>query len=1009
MMNNNDTTAFDSLAAIAGYSSDTRLYEFTFADTDELTPWLDNNGLLVAAFSSNDRLHQVPYTDILVLSRRPDLPLQLAMGRAATLHISLANTSRTHLNGYITDIQPLGSDGGVTRYQLRLSPWLEDLRHATHSRVWQEQSVLAIVDSVFADYAPRAYWDWSNDALSLLSALPVRSYCVQYRESDLAFVTRLLAEDGLSWRVDQDDVDAPDGHTLVLFADSTQVSACPAVPFAPATGLRFAGTGSQQQADSITALSSSHRLIPARVTLASFDYKAKSVVASSVPTQLVIGDAQYQKLPPIEHYDYVGAYAFSQADEAQRHALVIMQALEARQQIWSGLSTVRSLRAGLQFGIDGHPRVGVPGTPESWVSTQVVQAGINNLPYAAHGSAAGNTLVPSLTDWLMALLAPSSDDADTAHNTARQRDQDVDALSAPLADEARAALVATAQRLGYANAFIALPANRPWRPWQSRHLHMLPTGMGSQTARVVGFDGADDGYADSDASGSSPALLGNDEICCDALGRVRIRFQWQDALDQTGSRASCWVRVAQRSAGGGMGSQFLPRIGQEVQVQFMEGDINRPVIVGALYFGQGEAGVPATPAGSLVDADTSALSQATDHSVSAQGNLTAGYAPAWHGAGVGADAHNNAAAQFGIRSQEYSGSGYNQLVFDDSDGAGRIQLKTTQSGTELNLGHLLHTADNYRGSFRGNGIELRTDAWGALRAGSGWLVSSYGVSHSASQRQTAGDVPAGYGLLNTANTLGASLSQLADSHLSVGIAALKGSSKANASYLNDEAAPIPALGKVLQGMVDGKALDAAQGDAAAQNTQADDQHLPHHTDPVISILAKHDLSMTARQDVQFNAGETLNVLNAADSQFTTGGAFRVHSGQAIGLTAGGLKQNQTAGMQLIAAQGDTTIQAHNDIISLKAKNNLDMKSAQASIDFAAATDITLRTAGGAAITIAGGNITVQCPGKILVQAGVKGFTGGASMNYALPQFATSTICIPCLLKALNAGSALASV
>jgi uncharacterized protein (DUF2345 family) len=201
-------------------------------------------------------------------------------------------------------------------------------------------------------------------------------------------------------------------------------------------------------------------------------------------------------------------------------------------------------------------------------------------------------------------------------------------------------------------------------------------------------------------------------------------------------------------------------------------------------------------------------------------------------------------------------------------------------------------------------------------------------------------------------------------------------------------------------MVDGSEVDAAYGDAAAQNTQPTDQHLPHHTDPVISVIAKNDLSMTARQDVQLNAGETLNVLNAADSQHTTGGVFRIHSGQAIGLTAG---------MQLIAAQGDTTIQAHNDMISLKAKNNLDMKSAQASIDFAAATEITLRTAGGASIKIAGGNITVQCPGKILVQAGQKSFTGGASMNYALPQFATSTICIPCLLKALNSGSALASV
>jgi uncharacterized protein (DUF2345 family) len=112
-------------------------------------------------------------------------------------------------------------------------------------------------------------------------------------------------------------------------------------------------------------------------------------------------------------------------------------------------------------------------------------------------------------------------------------------------------------------------------------------------------------------------------------------------------------------------------------------------------------------------------------------------------------------------------------------------------------------------------------------------------------------------------------------------------------------------------------------------------------------------------------------------------------------------------MQLITAQGDTTIQAHNDMISLKAKNNLDMKSAQASIDFAAATEITLRTAGGASIKIAGGNITVMCPGKILVQAGQKSFTGGASMNYALPVMPKSA-CKPCMLNAASSAAPFAA-
>ncbi|MDR3391952.1 MAG: type VI secretion system Vgr family protein [Sulfuriferula sp.] len=962
MMNFMETASAAVIDSFAAYASDTRLYEFTLRDSDDLAPWLDHGGLLVAAFVSQDSLHQVPYTDLLVLSRRTDLPLTRLITRIATLHISQADASRTHITGLISNAICLGSDGGLTRYQLRMTPWLDMLSQVTHSRVWQDQPVNAIIDSVFADYAPHAHWQWSGDTGTVLRQLPPRSYCVQYRETDLDFVSRLLSEDGFSWRIEHDAPNAPSGHSLVIFADSTQTDACPTNSDNGQSGLRYAGTGSQQQTDSITRLAVAHSLQPARLTLASYDYKAKAISNASTPSDIGLGGKYYSQLPPVEHYDYPGQYAFTDRTDADRQAVLRMQAHEIRQQRWQGQSTVRSLRAGQRFNIDGNPRPGTAAIPDALIATQIIQLGINNLP-----NAAGNHLARSfgpLTGWLRDTLCGS------------QQDGNAPTSPSDTAPAEPGKLVATAQRLGYANAFTVIPATRPWRAQVSQRLNDPSATDGSQTARIVGFD------SNTDATAAQP---GDDEICCDVLGRVRIRFHWQDPLDTANNRASCWVRVAQRSAGGGMGSQFLPRIGQEVQIQFIEDDINRPLIVGALYNGQGEAGTPATPGGALLDPDTSAYTQASDTSASAQGNLTNGNAPAWHGAGNSADTHNNAAAQWGLRSQEYAGSGYNQLVFDDSDNQGRIQLKTTQSGTELSLGHLIHSADNYRGSFRGNGIELRTDAWGSLRAGNGWLITSYGINHSASQRQTAGDVPASYGLLNTANTLGASLSQLADTHLGVSIAALKGSYKAAASALNESAAPIPALAKVMQGMVDGKQLDSAQSDAAAQNTQVTDQHLPHHTDPIISLIAKNDLSLTARQDMQMHAGETLNLLNADDSQHTTGGVWRIHSGQAIGLTAGGMKRNATAGIQLIAAQGDTTIQAHNDAISLKAKANLDIKSAQTNIDLAAATDITLRTAGGAGITIAGGNITVQCPGKLTVQAGQKSFMGGTSANYALPE------------------------
>jgi uncharacterized protein involved in type VI secretion and phage assembly len=88
---------------------------------------------------------------------------------------------------------------------------------------------------------------------------------------------------------------------------------------------------------------------------------------------------------------------------------------------------------------------------------------------------------------------------------------------------------------------------------------------------------------------------GADELWCDALGRVKIRFHWQQA-EAKDDRDSCWVRVLNRQAGAGMGWQWLPRIGQEVLIDFMGGDIDRPVLLGALYNGQ-EGGITATPGG----------------------------------------------------------------------------------------------------------------------------------------------------------------------------------------------------------------------------------------------------------------------------------------------------------------------------------------------------------------------------------------------------------------------------
>jgi uncharacterized protein (DUF2345 family) len=432
----------------------------------------------------------------------------------------------------------------------------------------------------------------------------------------------------------------------------------------------------------------------------------------------------------------------------------------------------------------------------------------------------------------------------------------------------------------------------------------------------------------------------------------------------------------------------LPRIGQEVLVQFIENDIDRPVIVGALYNDQGEGGVAATPGGQAAQDDggpAALFGPASDHAPSAQGNLAGGNSPLWHGASGDNDGHRNGAAQWGVRSKEFGASGYNQLLFDDTDAQGRVQLRSTHAASELNLGHLIHAADNYRGSLRGQGAELRTDAYGAVRGGAGLLVSSYRIAHAADARDPAGDNTAGIALMKQAVKLGETFSDAAVTHQAVALAGHMGAAKAGASVLDGKAAPLPALLAAVSGMVANAGPDQARADAAASRTAPGDDRLPHSGAPIIALSGKAGLGVTAGQAIQFANGETLSLMSGADSQFVSGGQWRAHSGQAIGILGGAVAPgDQGLGVQLIAAKDPVDIQAQADELKVQARDDVNVVSVSAFVDWAAAKSISLSTAGGANITIEGGNITVQCPGKITVHAGKKSFSGPERMDVDLP-------------------------
>ena len=139
-----------------------------------------------------------------------------------------------------------------------------------------------------------------------------------------------------------------------------------------------------------------------------------------------------------------------------------------------------------------------------------------------------------------------------------------------------------------------------------------------------------------------------------------------------------------------------------------------------------------------------------------------------------------------------------------------------------------------------------------------------------------------------------------------------------------------------------------------------------------------------------------------------GGAARIHTGQAIGVLAGATGPGAQAagkGITLIAGKGDIEVQAQADKMQIAAKLDVTVQSANAHIDWAAAKRIVMSVAGGASITLEGGNITVMCPGTMTVKAGVKSFVGPETASYPLPIWTRADFNLPCAQAAADRAKA----
>ncbi len=875
--------------------------------------------LHVERWSGTETLSNLYRWDVLALTSDHQLPLNALLGQQFTLLTTLADGSRCRRSGLVNVARRLGSDGALSRYHVQLVPWLWILTQSFRSRVFQDKTVQEIIDQVFTGYPDYASWRLTTDAAQLLSAVRPRSYCVQYRESDFDFVQRLLAEEGLGYCFVEDELSLA-GQRLIIFGDS------PTLPEDPtstsASGLRFHRADATEEQDTVQQMGRVHQLGSHRVTLLSSDYKSRQAISASRP----IGPER----EGLESYDPVGDYGFANLSEAEHYTRLHIEAMQTEQTFWQGRGTVRSARAGTRFHLGETPWAAAEPMRDmqDFLFTEVRSYGINDLEFGT----------PEL-------------DADTAA-LLRLETLDADVLS-------------EAHRSGFAQQFRAVLHSQPWRPTLAdgtgQRLNPRPTTHGPQTALVVGPEGE-----------TTPGSGG--PVYCDALGRVRIRFHWQADDD----RGACWVRVGQAYAGKGFGAQFLPRIGQEVLVHFINGDIDRPIISRALYNGRGEGGVPPTPGGAVGASNLSVYEKADDQRPSAEANLAGGNSPAWHGGGAGDNLHRNATALSGFKTQAFDGNGFNQLVFDDSNQQGRVQMATTQAHTQLNLGHLIHQTGNYRGSFRGLGFELRTDAYGSVRASKGLLLSTYAID----PQTPAGDAVAAQALLQQQRDLAERFDLAAQIHETVPLASHRGVQQANQSTLITDQAPLKALHTSLNTTVTHEQLAKAAGEAL----QREPHHaIPHSADALLTLSARDSIAKIAGQSLQWTVGETLTLGSGYDTHMAAGNTLRVHSGQAIGYLAGAQKA-EGIGLAVIASAGPVEVQAQHSDINLSAQGELKIISITAETEMAAGKVLHLAVDGGASLTMDGGNITFACPGSIKVYAAKHQFNGPQEKFFPLPQF-----------------------
>jgi type VI secretion system secreted protein VgrG len=450
----------------------------------KLTTPLGPDVLVLVTFDAVEGLSELFEFRIDALNHDKNLDLDAIIGRSCSVAVQLYDAPLRHFTGVAVEAQALGMRDEAYLYRLVLRPPLWLLTRTTNCRIFHEKTALEIVKEVLAqrriDVEPCTQRDY-----------PVLNYCVQYRETDYAFVSRLMEQHGIYFFFKH----AAGSCTLVL-ADSA--SSHQPTPKFEKVRFHTSHTHLHVREQTLVAWSSERRFRTGKVELRDYNF--------TKPNEDLKGQAQtsekYEKAMQFEHYDYPGKHATK--SDGEKYANVWLDAEQAADHRRFATGEAICLFPGALVTVTEHP----------------VDA--ENKQY----------LVVRCT-----------------HHFATEAFRAVKSI--PIAEQP------------YHGNFELAASDKVFR---APIVTPKPVMLGPQTAKVVAR-GKDKDSEEIDVDD-------------DGYGLVKVRFHW----DRDDKR-SCWMRVAQMWAGPGWGGQFIPRIGMEVVVEFLEGDPDRPLVVGAVYNG----------------------------------------------------------------------------------------------------------------------------------------------------------------------------------------------------------------------------------------------------------------------------------------------------------------------------------------------------------------------------------------------------------------------------------------